>query len=193
MGLERVDRELHDHDHPPRSRAVTETIRGPALYAMGLVEQAVEAFGRALTLFRELDDSFQQCLARVNLAQALIDLGETNKARAYLRVALRSAEESGYDKLKALALSHLAVIAHHTKEIDSAESYALRSNAIARARDYTSIVFRNCYYLREIAAARGDKAAVRSNERTLKSYLSRVEPDLPEAIDYRARLAGDQP
>jgi len=193
MGLERVDRELQDHDHPPRSRAVTETIRGPALYAMGLVDEAVAAFGRALTLFRELDDSFQQCLARVNLAQALIDQGETNKARAYLRVALRAAEDSGYDKLKALALSHLAVIAHRTKEIDSAESYALRSNAIARAREYTSIVFRNCYYLREIAAERGDGAAVRSNERTLRTYLSRVEADLPEAIHYRATLAGEQP
>ena len=101
------------------------------------------------------------------------------------------AEDSGYDKLKALALSHLAVVAHCLKELDSAETYALRSNSIARAREYTSIVFRNCFYLREIALAREDETAVRSYERTLKTYLSRVEADLPEAIRFRARLAGE--
>jgi hypothetical protein len=119
-------------------------------------------------------------------------MGEPNKARAHLRRALRVADESSYDKLKALALSHLAVVSHRSNEIDSAEAYALRSNAIARSRDYTSIVFRNCYYLREIAVERGDGAAVRSNERTLNTFLSRVETEMPEAIRYRARLAGDQ-
>ena len=41
-------------------------------------------------------------------------------------------------------------------------------------------------------AHRGDAAAVRSNERTLKTYLSRVEKDMPEAVSYRASLAGEQ-
>ena len=74
-------------------------------------------------------------------------------------------------------------------EPEPAEAYALRSNAIARPREYLSIVFRNCFYLRTIAEQRGDSAAVKSNERTLKAYLSRVDPDLPEAIEYRAHLA----
>ena len=192
MGLEEVDRELSEHDHAPRALAVTETIRGPALLAMGRLEQAAEAFTRALSMFDELGDSFQTCKARVNLAQTLIEIGEIHKARAHAREAARIAEQGGYDKLHALALSHLAVVHHRASEPAPAESYALRSNAIARPREYISIVFRNCYYLREIAAQRGDRAAVRSNERTLKTYLSRVENDMPEAASYRTRLAGEQ-
>jgi tetratricopeptide (TPR) repeat protein len=193
MGLERVERELATHDHPPRARAVTESIRGPALFNMGCIQDASAAFEQALQLFRSLGDRFQACKAQVNLAQALIELGEPNKARAHLIRALRVADDSGYDKLKALALSHLVVVARRRGENDTAEAYALRSNAIARPRDYTSIVFRNCYYLREIAAERGDDASVRSNERTLKTFLSRVGSDLPEATLYRARLTGERP
>ena len=191
MGLERIDRELTTHDHPPRARAVAESARGAAFCSMGCTQDAAVAFEQALQLFRHLGDRFQACKAQVNLAQALIDLGEPNKARAHLLRALRVTEDSGYDKLNALALSHLVVVARRRSDDDTAEAYALRSNAIARPREYTSILFRNCYYLREIAAERGDEASVRSNERTLKAFLSRVEPDLPEAIRYRARLTGE--
>jgi tetratricopeptide (TPR) repeat protein len=192
MGLEEVERELQAHDHPPRALAVTESIRGPALVAMGRFELAAAAFTRALEMFGELGDPFQTCKARVNLAQTLIELGEIHKARAHAREAARSAEQAGYDRLHALALSHLTVIHHRAEEPAPAESYALRSNAIARPREYISIMFRNCFYLREIAAQRGDLAAVRSNERTLKTYLGRVENDMPEAVSYRASLAGEQ-
>lgn len=192
MGLEEVDRELNDHTHSPRALAVTESIRGPALISMGRLEDAARSFTRALEMFGELGDPFQTCKARVNLAQTLIELGEINKARAHAREGARLAEDGGYDKLHALALSHLAVVFHRASEPTPAESYALRSNAIARPRDYISIVFRNCFYLREIAVDRGDQAAIRSNERTLKTYLSRVEDDMPEAVSYRARLAGEQ-
>jgi len=191
MALERVDRELDQHEHGERARAVTETIRGPALLAMGRTEEAASSFERALEMFRALGDPFQACKAQVNLAQALIDLGETKRARAHLRDAVAAAEEAGYDKLRALALSHLVVVCHRADELEAAEAYALRANAIARPRDYLSIVFRNCYYLREIAEKRGDGAAVRSNDRTLKAYVSRVEADMPEVLRYRARLAGE--
>lgn len=192
MALERVDRELSEHDHPDRARAVAETIRGPALIALGQTEEAAAAFGRALKMFGTLGDSFQACKAQVNLAQALIDLDEIKRARAHLREVMLVAETAGYDKLKALALSHLVVVHYRAGELDAAEACALRANAIARPRDYISIVFRNCYYLREIAAGRGDDAAVRSNERTLKAYLSRVDAEMPELLRYRARLAGEQ-
>jgi tetratricopeptide (TPR) repeat protein len=158
---------------------------------MGKVEEAAACFSTALRWFRDHGDRFQACKARLNLAQSLIELGQERKARIHLRQALAAAEEAGYDKLLALGLSHMALVFHRTGDLDAAESYALRSNAIARPREYVSIVFRNCYYLREIAERRGDAAAISSNERTLKAYLSRVEEDMPEAIRYRARLAGD--
>jgi tetratricopeptide (TPR) repeat protein len=192
MALERVEKELDAHDYPPRARAMAETIRGPALYAMGRTKEAAGAFERALDAFRSLEDAYQTCKAQINLAQTLIDLDEIKKARASLREVLKATEKAGYDKLKAMALSHLVVVHHRAGELEAAESCALRSNSIARRRDYISVVFRNCYYLREIAAKRGDGAAVRSNERTLKAYLSRVEADMPEALQVRARLAGEE-
>lgn len=190
MGLERADRELESGDLPVRTRAVTETIRGPVYFAMGRLDDAAAAFERALEMFRSLGDPWEACRARVNLSQCLIEQGEPGKARAHLRQALRAAEAAGYDRQTALALSHMVVACYRMGEHGSAEAYALRSNTIARPREYFTIIFRNCYYLREIAVDRGDETAIRSNERSLKAYLGRVEPDMPEAIQYRARLAG---
>lgn len=171
---------------------MTETIRAPVCFAMGRINDAVASFTRALELFRALVDPFEECKARINLSQALIELGELKRAHNHLNAALKSSEESGYDRLAALALSHLSLVTYRLHEPTQAEAYAFRSNAIARPREYLSIVFRNCFYLKSIAEEQGDGAAVKSNERTLKAYLSRVEPDLPEAIAYRAQLAGGE-
>jgi tetratricopeptide (TPR) repeat protein len=192
MGLTEADEALANNDHSDRMKAMTETIRAPVCFAMGRIEDAVESFTRALELFRALADPFEECKARINLSQALIELGELKRARNHLTTALKSSEEAGYDKLVALALSHLSLVTYRLNEPDPAEAYAFRSNAIARPREYLAIVFRNCFYLRSIAEQRGDLAALKSNERTLKAYLSRVEPDLPEAIAYRAHLAGGE-
>jgi tetratricopeptide (TPR) repeat protein len=190
MGLEQADQLLEEDGHSDRLKAITETIRGPVCIAVGRTEQAAEAFTRALEIFLVIPDPFEACKARINLAQALIDLGQLKKARNHLTKALKTAHESGYEKLGALALSHLALTAYRLDDPGGAEAYALRSNVIARPREYISIVFRNCYYLRAIAAEKGDEAAVKSNDRTLKAYLSRVEPDMPESLEYRNSLAG---
>ena len=192
MGLAEADELLARDDATDRMRAMTEAIRGPVCFAMGRIEDAAASFTKALELFRALSEQFEECKTRINLSQALIELGELKRARAHLAAALKSAEDAGYDKLAALTLSHLSLVEFRLNEPGPAEAYALRSNAIARPREYLSIVFRNCFYLRDIAEQRGDRAAIKSNERTLKAYLSRVEPDLPEAIAYRAYLAGGE-
>jgi tetratricopeptide (TPR) repeat protein len=192
MGLAQADEALAESDCSDRMRAMTETIRAPVCFAMGRINDAAASFTRALELFRALADPFEECKSRINLSQALIELGELKRAHNHLNAALKSSEESGYDKLAALALSHLSLVTYRLHEPTQAEAYAFRSNAIARPREYLSIVFRNCFYLKSIAEEQGDRAAVNSNERTLKAYLSRVEPDLPEAIAYRAQLAGGE-
>jgi len=53
-------------------------------------------------------------------------------------------------------------------------------------------VFRNCFYLWQIAKTRDDAAARRLNERTLKSYQARIEESLPELDEFRRLTAGDQ-
>jgi hypothetical protein len=89
-------------------------------------------------------------------------------------------------------MSHLGVIHFRNGRLDAAEGFAIKSNAIARPREYNAIVFRNCFYLWRIAAIRGDDGARRLNERTLKSYLARIEESLPELDEFRRISAGDQ-
>lgn len=193
MALESADRELSADTRPPRLTAIAESTRGAVYFALARLQDAVGCFERAATLFRSVPDPFELCKAQINLARALIEMDSSKKATTYLRKAMETAEKSGYDRLRALALGHLAVVCFRRDEHEAAETYALRSNSIARTREYHSIVFRNCYYLQQIAAARDDEAAVKSNGRTLRALLGRVEPDLPEAEAYRARQARTKP
>jgi hypothetical protein len=55
-----------------------------------------------------------------------------------------------------------------------------------------NLVFRNCYYLCRISLSIVVRAAVHSNERSLRTYLSRVDEQLPEARAFRAHLAGGE-
>ena len=61
----------------------------------------------------------------------------------------------------------------------------MRSNSIARPREYLTVLFRNCYYLWKIADTQGETAATKVNERTLRTYVGRVDATLPEAVAYR--------
>jgi len=65
----------------------------------------------------------------------------------------------------------------------------MRSNAIARPREYVTIVFRNCFYLWKIAHAQGDDVFVRANDRALRAMLSKMEESSPEVDEFRATLA----
>ena len=108
----------------------------------------------------------------------------------HLRRALQTAEEAGYDRPRAFALSHLALLAYRDGDLETAESHCLRSNRLARPREYVSILFRNCFYLWRIAQSRRDGAGVRANERTLRTYVGRVEDYIPEVEEFRAHLGG---
>jgi transcriptional regulator with XRE-family HTH domain len=190
MALEQAERELDNEEHPVKLRATVRATRAVVQSALGLLEQAIKTYKEAISLFLEVPEPFETCRAQVNVAQTMISAGRSENALPYLRTALKRAEQSGYDRLRALALSHLAVVHSHRGDLDVAETYALRSNAIARSREFLTLVFRNCFYLRAVARERGDDDAFRANERTLKAYLSRVDPDLPELIEYRAELEG---
>jgi len=60
---------------------------------------------------------------------------------------------------------------------------------VARPLDHLQVVFRNCYYLWKISELRGDTTAAKSNERTLRSMIGRMEEQLSEAQEFRQYLA----
>lgn len=190
MGLREAEQVLRSVGEAPKLTADLEANRAAVLYALGQTGEAAKCFERASSLYQSVSEPFEACKARINLGQALIEDGNLREAQTHLKATLKVAEDSGYDRLRALALSHLGLVAFRQDEDSAAEAYALRSNAIARPREYLSLLFRNCYYLWMIASRKGDQAAAKANERTLRVYLGRIEPDLPEVVAFRRHLAG---
>lgn len=192
MALEQAFRDLEKSEAPPKTAADLEAIRGNVLTASGRTEEALSAYRRALGLYEAIPHPFEACRIRINIGSALAASGEREEASRALEQALAEAEAAGYDKLRSSALSALAAAAFEAGDQAAAEAYALRSNTVARPREYLSIVFRNCYYLWKIARARRDEAAVRANERTLRAYVGRIEEQMPEAEAFRAFSSGGE-
>jgi transcriptional regulator with XRE-family HTH domain len=192
MALDQIEKELESGAYEPRIKAFHRSVRGRIEASMGLHERAVTTYESAIELHMGSRNTFEAVIARLNLADSLIQLGRMDDAAPHARSAVQIAEDGGYDRLKALGLSHLALISFRKGDLGTAESFALRSNVIARSREFISVVFRNCYYLREIARRRDDTVAATQNQRTLRAYLTRVDADLPEAAAVRAELAGGE-
>jgi tetratricopeptide (TPR) repeat protein len=190
MALDSLEKQLDAPGAPPRLRADLVVTRASVMRATGFLKEAVAGFARAADLYEKLQDPFETCRAWANLGIVLQEDGQIDEARERLQSALKVAEASGYDRLRAIALSNLAVLDYHSGDMAGAEAHALRSNVIARPREYLSVIFRNCFYLWKVSLSKGDEAGAKLNERTLRIYLSRLEDDLPEAKAYRAYLAG---
>ena len=190
MALVQAAEELTHPDIPVELHATVRSTRAVVETALGRLGAAIETYKQAISLYLQVPAPFEVCRAQLNLGQTLILAGDSEKALPYLRTALKTAEQSGYDRLRALALSHLAVVHHQRGELETAEAYAVRSNTVARPREFLTLIFRNCFYLRKIALHRGDAAAAAVNDRTLRAYLNRIDPELPERIEYRAELEG---
>jgi len=190
MGLQQTNQLLDRREWNPRLRAVAHAIRGPVHVAIGDLESAKECFESSIELFQRLGDDFEACKARINLGQVLIDTESLGAARRHLAQGLSDATAKKFDKLTALASSHLAVLSYKKGDVEAAESFALRSNAIARPNDYRSILFRNVFYLWRLAVDNRDSTAINSNERTLRTLSNRIHDDLPELDQFRRFTEG---
>jgi transcriptional regulator with XRE-family HTH domain len=190
MALVQAAAELGHSEIPREMHATVRAVRAVVETALGQLEAAIESYKEAISLYLQIPVPFEVCRAQLNLGQTLIFAGDAEKALPYIRTALKTAEQSGYDRLRALALSHLAVVHYQRDETDAAEAYAVRSNTIARSREFLTLIFRNCFYLRKIALRRGDAAAAGVNDRTLRAYLNKIDTELPELNEYRAELEG---
>jgi tetratricopeptide (TPR) repeat protein len=190
MAIEKAEVELRALDEPDELRAHLAVLKGNLHFVTRRYTEAAEDFRQALEQFDRLGDAFESCRTRLNLASALIEVGARPRAREILKEALVTAEAAGYDRQRAYALSHMGMLAFREEDMDAAEAHCLRSNSFARPRDYGAVLFRNCYYLWRIAQLRRDEAGIRTNERTLRTYLSRVGDYMPEADEFRTHLSG---
>jgi tetratricopeptide (TPR) repeat protein len=192
MALEQAEKHLGSPEAPVRMGADLAAIRGYIDTVTGSPTEAVRSYSRAIELYTRINNPFETCRCTVNLGYALLESGSLPGARQQLTKALEVAEASGYDRHAALALGNLSLLCLREGNMTAAESYALRSNVIARAQEYVSVLFRNCYYLWKIARERKDEAGIKANERTLRTYVTRVEEHVPEVREFRAYLAGER-
>lgn len=177
---------------PSRFRADVLALRGNLYQDAARPVDALAAYEKALEIYGAAGDAYEVLAVRLNMAIAESDCARLDSARDMLEALLLVLEAGQHERLRAMALSHLAVIHYRNERFDAAEGFAIKSNTIARPREYNAIVFRNCFYLWQIAKSRGDDGASRLNERTLKSYLARIEEALPELDEFRRLIAGDQ-
>ena len=190
MGLQQIDQLLDSKEWSPFLCSVAQATHGPVYAAIGDLQRAKECFESSIELFRNIDDDFEACKARINLGQILIDSGSLGAARRHLVQSLSDASAGKFDKLIALAASHLAVLNYKKGDPQSAASFSLRSNAIARPNGYRSILFRNVFYLWKVAVDRDDSAAMKSNEQTLRTLSNRIHDESPELEQFRRFIEG---
>jgi tetratricopeptide (TPR) repeat protein len=187
-GLEQAAREAAEHGADERLLADLASTRGQVLTEVASLAEARACLEEACRRYEGLPDPFEACRARVVLGEILLEEGALDEARRTLEGALVTAESEGFHRQQALALSHLAKLEHRRGQLDASERCAIRSNSLARPREYHAIVFRNCYLLWRIAQRRGDGAAARTNERSLRALLGKIDEELPEAEAFRASI-----
>lgn len=175
-----------------RFRADILALRGNLHQDLARPTDALAAYEKALEIYSAAGEAYEVLTVRLNMAVAETDCARLDSARGMLESLLSVLEAGQHERLRAQALSHLAVIHFRDGRLDAAEGAAIKSSTIARSREYHAIIFRNCFYLWKIAKARNDDAGARLNERTLRSYLPRIEESLPELLEFRRITAGDQ-
>jgi len=151
---------------------------------------AAAAFLRARETLTQIGEMFEACRARINYANQLIEIGKPREARRQLGISLDDASRLHYDRLKAFALTTLGRLSFIESDYKTAESYCLMSNSVARAHEFHPLIFSNCFYLWKIATIHGDSTAIKTHERTLRTYVGRMERSMPEAIEFQKHLAG---
>lgn len=186
--LGHVEELLRSPEAPARYQADFTLLRGNLFFLTTLYEDALRAYSRSLKLFEDLSNHYEVCRCRILVGGTLIELDKHRTARQQLERALTVAGRAGYGRLKSLALSNLAKLTFRAGRHHEAENFALRSNRIARDLEYEPVLFRNTWYLREIALARSDSRAAGVFEHTLLLYLNKAPGSMPEAREFRERL-----
>jgi tetratricopeptide (TPR) repeat protein len=191
LALDECERGAHHVGGSGRFRADVLALRGNLHQDSARPDDALAAYEKALEIYSATGEAYEMLAVRLNMAVAETDRERLDSARDMLESLLLVLEAGQHERLRAQAFSHLGVIHFRSGRLEAAEGFAIKSNSIARPREYHAIVFRNCFYLWRIAKLRGDDGAVRLNERTLRTYLARIEESFPELDEYRRLTSGD--
>ncbi|MCP3979255.1 MAG: helix-turn-helix domain-containing protein [bacterium] len=184
VNLDAADRVSREADVSGPAHAALEMARGHLLAATNRMAEAEVALGEATKLYEAASAHAEACSAKIDRAAVLIELRDIATARRLVGEALREAERNGFERQEACALSTQAVIAFREGNLAATRTACVRSNTIAKPRQYYKIAFRNTYFLWKIDLGRGDSTAAKASEKDLKLLLSRIEDPSDEVRDY---------
>lgn len=192
LAIDECERGIQRVALDPKFHADTLALKANILTALCQPSAAIGLYRDAAERYEGIGNVYDAASARVNLAEALGDCGDIEEARAVLAGVLRELDPTAFDRLRALALTACAKIEFLAGNFDEADRFAAKSNLTARRIEHTALIFKNCFYLWRVAQAKQDLTAVRLNERTLRSYLGRIEGGDPEVEEFRGIVARDE-
>lgn len=192
LALDKAASIASDLEDADRILAAIMNTRGNIAATLGQFDEALRSYDSALGAYSADRHPFEWCDIRQNCANALLSLGDLEAAREALVEVVRLSESRGYERQLAVAVSTLGALHWQCGELEAAETCCIRSNAIARPREFISLVFRNCFYLWKIAITRNDEVSRAANERTLRSYMARTDNSLQELAEFRGYLSGGE-
>jgi ATP/maltotriose-dependent transcriptional regulator MalT len=189
LAIDECERGIRRAALDPKFHADILALKANILTALCQPNEAIALYREAAGRYALIDNAYESASARINLAEALGDTGGLDEARAVVAEVLRELDPTAFDRLRAIALSVWAKIEFISGHLDEADRLAAKSNLTARRIEHTALIFKNCFYLWRIAQAKQDLSAVRLNERTLRSYLGRIEGGDPEVEEFRGIVA----
>ena len=116
----------------PRFEAEAQNCAGETNYSLSRFHRSIEYFEQALALWTAVNDKGGQALAKLNMAYAYSDLGETQKAQDLFTETLTLYREQGDKRGEARALTGLGTINSFLGEKQAALDKHLRAMELLR-------------------------------------------------------------
>jgi transcriptional regulator with XRE-family HTH domain len=192
LAIEECERGIKRVALDPRFHADTIALKANILTALCQPSDAVGLYRDAAERYTRIGNVYEAASARINLSEALGDIGDLTEARAIIGDVLRDLDPTAFERLRAMAYTAWAKIEFLAGNLDEADRLAAKSNLTARRVEHTALIFKNCFYLWRVAQAKQDLTAIRLNERTLRSYLGRIEGGDPEVEEFRGFIAREE-
>jgi len=169
-------------DKPKEGHAAS--LLANSLYDLGCFEEAAPIYHRAVRAFRDLGDHSSLACNMANLGNCLVAQGHFTEGIRSLREAEALAESKGFTRQLADIGSYLGKAWQKQGSITRAERSFFASNAIARAGDYSDILFTNTWHLREIALKAERMTDAADHMRSLRYFRTRVDNTNSEIRAY---------
>ncbi len=149
-------------------------------------EEAAESYGEALSILDKLDGySEMQATLMTNFGSCLVATGQFERGLEMLREAQSRALETGFRRVAALALTHMAEAWKQRRDHAKARQFLVESDALAsRAEGCYHIQFLNAYHRWEMARDEDNSTGEKIAFGRLRHLRSLIQRRFPEVDDF---------